>query len=354
MRWGEGPAVRVAADGTEEPLDAGQAEAVTIRNTRAIRKFVQADILEVCDIIDMPGSSDPNITENIWQGMLPLADAVVWCTPATQAWRQSEAAMWEEAPEHLMPRSLLLITRIDKILSEGDRLRLVSRVRREAGSMFREVLPVSLVDVEDADGDPEAWQESGLEAVLGGLQEIIAELERVLASEPRTRASDVFLADRTTSAAPVEPAPPAAEAGAEESAETPSATATVRRFPTPDEVPSEPSVDAASEPVETCSGAAGGRCAGRPGDAATRAVGEGGRGSEPQTAKCWVRFADLRRFGFAMSLKSIRSRSSSDASCLTKPRNAKAAPAANARGCSDRPVGARSPLPIKGPEAASR
>ncbi|WP_181366392.1 dynamin family protein [Albidovulum aquaemixtae] len=254
---GEGPAVRIAVDGTEEPLDAGQADAVTIRNTRAIRKFVQADILEVCDIIDMPGSSDPNITENIWQSMLPLADAVVWCTPATQAWRQSEAAMWEEAPEHLFPRSLLLITRIDKVLSEADRRRLVSRVQREAGSMFREVLPVSLVEVQDADGDPEAWQASGLEAVLGGLQEIIAELERVLASAPRTSASDVFVADRMTLATPAEPAPPAGAGGADEIAEAPGATATVRRFPTPHEAPSEPTIAAASEPVEIGSEGAG-------------------------------------------------------------------------------------------------
>ncbi len=183
---GEGPAVRIAMDGSEEPLDSGSADSFSISNTRAIRKFVRADILEVCDIIDMPGSSDPNITENIWQSMLPITDAVLWCTPATQAWRQSEAAMWEEAPERLFRRSLLLITRIDKVLSEVDRRRVVSRVRREAGTVFREVIPVSLIDFRAADDDPEARRVSGLEAVLAGLQEILEDFETVLAFEPQS------------------------------------------------------------------------------------------------------------------------------------------------------------------------
>lgn len=189
---GDGPAVRIAMDGTEEPLGAAASNAVTIGNTRAIRRFAEADILETCDIIDMPGSSDPNITEDIWQRMLPLADAVIWCTPATQAWRQSEAALWEEAPARLFPRSLLLITRIDKVLSEADRQRVAGRVRREAGAMFRAVIPVSLLDAQDADADPEAWRASGLEAVLAALQEILAELEEVRAAIPQAAPPDLF------------------------------------------------------------------------------------------------------------------------------------------------------------------
>ncbi|WP_347312237.1 hypothetical protein [Defluviimonas sp. SAOS-178_SWC] len=203
---GDGPALRIAMDGSEEPLDSDEAGAISVRNTRAIRKFVAAEILEACDIIDMPGSSDPNITEDIWQRMLPLADAVIWCTPATQAWRQSEAALWEEAPGRLFPRSLLLITRIDKVLSEADQRRLIGRVQREAGPMFREVIPVSLIEAQDAVDDPDAWRSSGVEAVLAGLGEIIAEVERGLALEPQTDPSDLFAAN------PVEPDEVGAEA----------------------------------------------------------------------------------------------------------------------------------------------
>ena len=194
---GDAPAIRIAVDGTEEPLDSAPPDLVSVRSTRAIRKFVQADILEACDIIDMPGSSDPHITDDIWQRMLPLADAVIWCTPATQDWRQSEAALWEEAPGRLFPCSLLLVTRIDKVLSAGDRRRVLSRVEREAGPLFREVIPVSLIEAQQADGDPDALRSSGLEAVLAGLEKIIGDLEPVLAGKPHTGASDIFAVAQT-------------------------------------------------------------------------------------------------------------------------------------------------------------
>ena len=232
---GVGPAVRIAMDGSEEPLDTGSVETVSISNTRAIRKSVQADILEVCDIIDMPGSSDPNITEDIWQQILPLADAVLWCTPGTQAWRQSEAAMWEEAPERLHRRSLLLITRIDKVLSEADRRRVVSRVQREAGSTFREVIPVSLIGVQAAEDDPVARRASGLEAVLAGLQEIVEDFQKVRSFEPQ---SDPFrhLADE-----PVEP---------DETAEGVEAEAQPETLPEPDFARPVTADADAPEPVE--------------------------------------------------------------------------------------------------------
>jgi len=174
---GDGPPVRIDMDGTETVIDAEAVDAAAIADTRAIRIFAEADILEACDIIDMPGSSDPNITLDIWQGMLPLADGVLWCSPATQAWRQSEAAMWEEAPAELQANSLLLLTRIDKILDARDRQRLVRRVQGEAGGMFRAVLPVSLTEAEAAGEDPEQLRASGLAAVLEALLAIIGGLE---------------------------------------------------------------------------------------------------------------------------------------------------------------------------------
>ena len=55
---------------------------------------MDTEILNLCDIVDMPGISDPNMDADVWRNMLHLADSIIWCTPATQAWRQSEAAVW--------------------------------------------------------------------------------------------------------------------------------------------------------------------------------------------------------------------------------------------------------------------
>lgn len=182
---GDGPVVRIGMDGSETPIGRDEMAACDIAQTRAIRVPAEADILEACDIIDMPGSSDPNITGDLWQAMLPLVDGVIWCSPATQAWRQSEAALWEEAPEALHRTSLLLLTRIDKILSDLDRQRLLRRVRAEAGPMFRDILPVSLLDAEAAGEDAELLGESGMADVLENLLAILSELEgRGLGAEP--------------------------------------------------------------------------------------------------------------------------------------------------------------------------
>ena len=221
---GDGPVVRIGMDGSETPIGRDEMAACDIAQTRAIRVPAEADILEACDIIDMPGSSDPNITGDLWQAMLPLVDGVIWCSPATQAWRQSEAALWEEAPEALHRTSLLLLTRIDKILSDLDRERLLRRVRAEAGPLFREILPVALVEAEAAGEDPELLAESGMAAVLEGLLAILSELEGrgpmaepAAAPVPRIAPMEAAPVRRVEDRAPVAPvvaAPPDAAGAA--------------------------------------------------------------------------------------------------------------------------------------------
>lgn len=202
--FGDGPVVRIGMDGSETPIGRDEMAACDIAQTRAIRVPAEADILEACDIIDMPGSSDPNITGDLWQAMLPLVDGVIWCSPATQAWRQSEAALWEEAPEALHRTSLLLLTRIDKILSDLDRQRLLRRVQAEAGPMFRQILPVALLAAEEAGEDADLLRESGMAEVLESLLAILSDLEargpmaeRGMAPVPRIAPMEAAPARRT-------------------------------------------------------------------------------------------------------------------------------------------------------------
>jgi hypothetical protein len=85
------------------------------------------------------------MSPDIWNAVLPQADAVIWCTPATQAWRQSEAAIWDEIDPDVQERSVLLVTRIDKVLSDSDRARLMKRMRRETTGTFRDIFAVDLM-----------------------------------------------------------------------------------------------------------------------------------------------------------------------------------------------------------------
>ncbi|WP_238367454.1 hypothetical protein [Mesobacterium pallidum] len=111
-----------------------------------------ASILEDLDIIDTPGNSDPNMAAVTWQRMLDYADAVVWCTNGTQAWRQSEKAVWQAMPQRLRNNAMLIITHADLMPDQANAGRVLQRVEREAAAYFDTFLMASLLDPEDLDG----------------------------------------------------------------------------------------------------------------------------------------------------------------------------------------------------------
>jgi GTP-binding protein EngB required for normal cell division len=173
IKSGTGGAERVDLQGNAYPVDVVQAGGFELDDTAYISVEKKTDILDLCDLIDMPGISDPNMSSMVWQRVLHNADAIVWCTHATQAWRQSEAAVWETIPPALQQRSLLLLTRFDKITDANDRRRVVKRVTKETDGLFADVFPVSLTDALAAGDDREAWEKSGAEAFVLGLLDLV-------------------------------------------------------------------------------------------------------------------------------------------------------------------------------------
>ena len=91
---GTGEPYLVTRDGVGEPIDPAHLTGVSVEDTAYVRLYSGADILTHCDLIDMPGISDPNMDPEVWESVIQHADGVIWCTHATQAWRQSEAAVW--------------------------------------------------------------------------------------------------------------------------------------------------------------------------------------------------------------------------------------------------------------------
>ncbi|KEO56399.1 dynamin family protein [Thioclava pacifica] len=108
-----------------------------------------APILDTIEIIDTPGSSDPNMPAETWRQMIDYADLVIWCTNATQAWRQSEKSIWAEMPEELRAHALLVITHGDRLTDERSAMRVMRRVKREAGSYFNAIMLASMVNPAD-------------------------------------------------------------------------------------------------------------------------------------------------------------------------------------------------------------
>lgn len=167
--------MRVGLDGSQTPISTDEMDQVQPEDTRCVRLFLKADILELCDLIDMPGISDPNMSADVWRGLIDEADCVVWCTHATQAWRQSEAAVWDDIRGATRGENLLLVSQIDKLASERDRTRVMARLEKEAGDLFGAIHPVSLLDALGAGDDFDAWQASGADRFTHDLIDILME-----------------------------------------------------------------------------------------------------------------------------------------------------------------------------------
>lgn len=173
ISYGDEAAFVVSTDGTQTAIDPETLAEVPMETTAMIRLFFPSDALTLCDLIDMPGISDPNMPSGIWQSLMPEVDGVIWCTPATQAWRQSEAAVWESIAGGVTGPNILLITHFDKLRSERDRARVIARVGKETGSLFDSIFPISLSQALEAGDDVEAWSNSGADKLVEFLVETL-------------------------------------------------------------------------------------------------------------------------------------------------------------------------------------
>ncbi|MEP4196875.1 MAG: dynamin family protein [Aliishimia sp.] len=176
MSHGSQTPYRITMDGTREDISLSSLDNIPLETTRVIRMFFDADILGICDLIDFPGISDPNMSPEVWQRVLSEVDAIIWCTHATQAWRQSEASVWDTIPQDVRDKSILLITRFDKLLSVRDENRVLNRLRKETEGLFGAMFPISLTDALAAGDKEEEFEAAGgaafLVHLLGQIKEI--------------------------------------------------------------------------------------------------------------------------------------------------------------------------------------
>lgn len=169
--------VAVFPDGRETPIESDDPSAAIEAGAAGLKVSLEAEILDYCDLIDMPGTSDPNLSMATWEKMLKMADGVVWCTPANQAWRQSEAALWEEYGGEFADYAVMLVTRMDKIAEGRDRDRILARIKREAQDYFREIMGISLTDALKAGRDEDLLAACGADAFAGCLMDIVSRIE---------------------------------------------------------------------------------------------------------------------------------------------------------------------------------
>lgn len=161
VTYGQQAVVRVLTDGTEECLSLEDLAETPLDGTRVIRVSLESEILELCDLFDIPGISDPNMSHETWADLVDEIDSVIWCTHATQAWRQSEAAIWEEIADRTRGGNMLVVTQFDKLRSERDQARVLARLHKEAGDKFDAIFPLATLQALEAGVDEDVWNKSG-------------------------------------------------------------------------------------------------------------------------------------------------------------------------------------------------
>ena len=135
--------------------------------------------LQKFEILDMPGLADAGSEASLENGIVATADAALWCTVSTQAWKESERAAWSDLPWRLKACSLLAVTHWDLLRDPDDQGRLMERLRSEPGDLFRSLIPIKTRDALSvlAQGSSAAAQ---AEWAAAGAQQLETELDRLI------------------------------------------------------------------------------------------------------------------------------------------------------------------------------
>ncbi len=92
-----------------------------------------------------PASAGPAIA-----AAFRTVDIAIWCTLATQAWKESERADWTAIPAGRRRNALLLVTYKDAVRNQNDELKILTRLRHNTTRLFRDVVLISLRDALNA------------------------------------------------------------------------------------------------------------------------------------------------------------------------------------------------------------
>jgi hypothetical protein len=131
--------------------------------------------LRTVEILDCPGLVDPEQIDVAAHAV----DAALWCTVSIQAWKESERVAWSQLPMRLRSCGLLVATHADLLSDNRDRDKLLTRLRRECGSMFRDIIPVATIDalplVQDGQSSRDAWHATGADMLETALSALIGD-----------------------------------------------------------------------------------------------------------------------------------------------------------------------------------
>ena len=172
----------IRTDSSQEVSDLNALSEDDLRELKCLEVMVDVPFLKEFEIFDTPGTSDPSRDIDQLLTIADQVDFIIWCTNATQAWRESERRMWESLPFELKKRSLLLVTHVDLPSVKSSVGRLMKRMQKEAGPLFNNIIPMELLAasfVRNKNGkvtDQAVWKDSGGAECLASMKAIATEV----------------------------------------------------------------------------------------------------------------------------------------------------------------------------------
>jgi hypothetical protein len=166
----------IAESGDREPISPDAIKTLAREEISHFDIGIPSDLLRRVEVLDTPGFADPFHHPERTLAAIDSADICIWCTLATQAWSQSERQIWLSMPARLRTSGILVATHIDTLAHGREQQRVRTRLKREAGDFFSDIVLLAVPDAMraiQADGritDPDLWQRSGGSALIAALQ----------------------------------------------------------------------------------------------------------------------------------------------------------------------------------------
>jgi hypothetical protein len=112
---------------------------------RLIEVGLPIDVLKRVEIVEVRNYPEAEPTSPAARVFRDVG-LTIWCTLATQAWKETEVLAWKRVPELHRKGALMLVTYKDAIRHAKDEAKITARLKHAASSLFDDVALVSLRD----------------------------------------------------------------------------------------------------------------------------------------------------------------------------------------------------------------
>jgi hypothetical protein len=170
----------ISESGEREPVSPATIGSLSREDISHFDVGMPSELLRHVELLDTPGFADPFHDHQRTLDAVEGADICIWCTLATQAWRESELQTWLSLPSRLRSNGVLVVTHVDTLAHSGEQQRVRTRLGRETGGVFGDIVLLSVPDAmravqaDSRIADAGLWRESGGRALVAALEKVVA------------------------------------------------------------------------------------------------------------------------------------------------------------------------------------